>query len=635
MVVPPRRAGDHPLWLLPWLGLIALQGWLTLGLFGPDRPLERLLDDRPVLSGRHALHLYHGALGARSLRQRGTLSCFDPAFHAGYPKTPVFDSGSRPAELALAITGGAYRPAAYKVLLALACAAAPWLFFVAARGVGLPRAAACLACALGMAVWWGRPCREGIEAGEVDLLLATLLALAQAGFLIRYHRAPCLVGLFGVVITGLLGWFAHPLLMALLLPLFLVYYVTVGARHGWVWNVALLTGLLGAVGANAFWLTDWVDYWWIRVPLRVEVPLLAHRTFHTLWDASLWGGPIDRALACVLEIAGVVGVLSYNRCGQRPAARLLGFGSAGFLALAVAGAAWEPLGRLGTTRLLTPALLFAAFPAAHGFLQVVCGLRQRLGVTLMSLAVVGNLAGVAWVARGPLDAWAARLVWPRPLEVGLSRERLELVERLREQTTPEARILWEDRDGGRLASHWTALLPLLTGRAFVGGLDPEAGIEHTVMGLAEGRLAGQPLAEWSDAELRDYCERYNIGWVVCWSDRAVERFARWAEQGYAEASGVLRDEGSACLFTLNRPHSFALVGSAQLLHADAQHILLGNVTPRDGIVVLSLHYHTGLYVAPGRVELQRELDSRDPIPLLRLRLAEPAPLVTISWEKRY
>jgi hypothetical protein len=24
---------------------------------------------------------------------------FDPAFHAGYPKTPVFDSGSRPAEL--------------------------------------------------------------------------------------------------------------------------------------------------------------------------------------------------------------------------------------------------------------------------------------------------------------------------------------------------------------------------------------------------------------------------------------------------------------------------------------------------------------------------------------------------------
>src|SRR3712207_5499770 len=95
----PPRPGDHPLSWLALLGLLAWQGWMTLGLFGTERPLERLLDDQPLLAGRHPLHLYHGFLGARALWERGTLSCYDPAFHAGYPKTPVFDSGSRPAEL--------------------------------------------------------------------------------------------------------------------------------------------------------------------------------------------------------------------------------------------------------------------------------------------------------------------------------------------------------------------------------------------------------------------------------------------------------------------------------------------------------------------------------------------------------
>ena len=43
-----------------------------------------LLDDRPVVCGRHPVHLYHGYLGARSFAQRGTLSCYDPAFQGRF-----------------------------------------------------------------------------------------------------------------------------------------------------------------------------------------------------------------------------------------------------------------------------------------------------------------------------------------------------------------------------------------------------------------------------------------------------------------------------------------------------------------------------------------------------------------------
>src|SRR5947209_11378958 len=137
-VAAPPKSKDSLIWYLVAAGLIVWQGWMTLTLFGPDHPWQRLCDDQPVISGRHALHFYHGLLGAESLRQRGRLSCYDPAFQAGYPKTPIFDSGSRPAELFLTVAevvrlrtkshdGAGATPnffpaaAAYKIGLAFCC----------------------------------------------------------------------------------------------------------------------------------------------------------------------------------------------------------------------------------------------------------------------------------------------------------------------------------------------------------------------------------------------------------------------------------------------------------------------------------------------------------------------------------
>src|SRR5262245_34488712 len=229
----PAAAGGRGsrLWTLLLLGLCAWQGWMTLSLFGADQPWERLLDDEPVVSGYHPLHLYHGYLGALSLRAAGSTCCYDPAFQAGYPKTPVFDSGSRPAELALLLAGAGYRPAAYKVGLACACATVPWLLALAAWGAGLGRAATFLATAAGLLVLWGTPARKAVEAGDIDLLLGALGLLAHVGLLLRFDRVPGPGSWSGVLATGWLAWFAHPLLMVLLVPLALVYYLSAGTRH--------------------------------------------------------------------------------------------------------------------------------------------------------------------------------------------------------------------------------------------------------------------------------------------------------------------------------------------------------------------------------------------------------------------
>src|SRR3954447_10198891 len=91
----------RPLWLVPLVALLVAQAATTLTLFDPDCSTRSLRDERPILNGAHPLHLYHGLLGSRSWREGGFGACYVPAFQAGYPKTPVFDSGSRPGELFL------------------------------------------------------------------------------------------------------------------------------------------------------------------------------------------------------------------------------------------------------------------------------------------------------------------------------------------------------------------------------------------------------------------------------------------------------------------------------------------------------------------------------------------------------
>jgi hypothetical protein len=101
-------------------------------------------------------------------------------------------------------------------------------------------------------------------------------------------------------------------------------------------------------------------------------------------------------------------------------------------------------------------------------------------------------------------------------------------------------------------------------------------------------------------------------------------------------SGTLMDDGPIWFFTIaGAPRSFAVKGQAKVLHMDSHHITLADVVPENGVVVLSLHYQTGMRVAPERVQVDHEPDdAEDLIPFLRLRVDRPVARVTITWRER-
>jgi hypothetical protein len=616
-------------WVLVLLGVFFGQGWKTLQLFGTENPWQALLNDEPITSGRHALHLYHGYLGAQSFRERGTLCCYDPAFQAGYPKTPVFDGGSRPAELFLSVAGSRYRPAAYKVGMAICSCLAPLLLWLAARGLAFGPGAACIVALVGSLISWSTPGRRLLIDGDLDTILAGLAAVLQCSMMLSFHRQPTLFAWLGLAVASCLGWFADPVLFLLLSPLLLVHVGSVGTRHSLPWHGALLSGLASGIVANLFWLMTWFTNWWIRVPLNLSAPLLlAHRTPRTVWDAALWGNESERLLIMLLLVGATVGVAILNQSRQRAAARLFGSASLGLTALVIASVSCEPVGWLGTGRLLVPALWFALLPATYTLATAGRGLMMYTGSPWRAwLLAATALAAIALAGPGPIGRLVAEYIHAEPLRVGLGERDAAIVGAIAQKTTSAGRILWEDLSAEENTGRFSPLLPLLTQRAFIGGIDPECAIEHGYASLVDSRLASRALANWTDAELAGFCRTYNIGWVVCRSAASASRFTRWKD-----AISLNDTQSTAGIWIYQLPeHSFALVGQANLLKADQTAITLTDVVPENGQVILSLHYQTGMRASPSRVQIERATDADDPIPFVRLRLSNPVARLTLSW----
>ncbi len=620
---------ERPAWLVAAVAVVVAQAGLALALFGPARQWSAVTDDRPILSGRHPLHLYHGTLGAAAFRDHRTATCYDPAFQAGYPKTPVFDGGSRPAELFALAGGRGYRPSAYKLGVFAFLLLVPVGFMAAARGAGLPAGAAVLTGCFGVLIGWCPAVRLMLEEGQIDFLASGLAAAVFVPWLGRYARQPgpesCLV-LAGL---SLVGWYSHPLVWAGLFPVLFLFYLVFAPQHGPGWHLGLAGIASAGVVPNAWWLLDWGKYWWLRQPSASDnIPL-------PQWEAVL-GEPGDYANLCaglpggpVVPLVALGGLVLLWVSGHRAAAWLALVAAVIAIVAARFAAVWPRIPTDVPGRVAPLALALLAPAAAFGVWEV---LRRARAASVGAVVAAVGLLAVGW-ADGPGAPLAdAAGIHTTPFVLGFTPQQRRLLDAINEHTTPGARILWDDAEQ-RPGWNWPALLPLYTGRAYLGGLDTYAEIEHGHCALSDQRLNGRLLADWTDAELTAYCRWYNVGWVVCRGARTTER---WEKYPAAKAVARLTEGGKpVVLFRIDRAHSFVLDGHAVWESADSKRIVLTDVRPNaDGEIHLSLHAFEGLRVYPSYVTIAPLQDptGRDPVHHIRLRTPGPVPRITLVWE---
>lgn len=604
------------IWLIAVLLLLFGQAYLTLRLFGPDRPWDQLLDDAPITTGAHPLHLYHGWLGATSWRETGCSSCYDPSFQAGYPKTPVFDSGCRFSEVAHYCRGTPFCPAAYKIGFAIGCLWPPLLMVVAGRGIGLSPAACCFMGLLGSGLWWTEPIRSRVLHGDGQMQLASLFAAVHLAWLTRFARWPGLDSWVTLTLSGAAVWFLHPVVGLALVPLVVAYYCWAGWRQEFIWHLAWFGSGVIALLPNACRLWDWLRFAWMRG--SEESVDSGEALLLPTWQNMEWpyGWIFDYPVLAGVIGLGIVGLLGLWFTRRRAAAGLLGLG----ILVPIGVAIW--LHQQGDTTSIAPerilpfAAWFAVGPAVMLLTLVMPG-RRFAGIAFLTLTA----AGVGWVSHHREATF----------RIGFTNGQLATLERLRESTHSGARILWEETEAD-LDRGWTALLPVLTERFYLGGLDPDAKLDYMFARLADGHLTDHPISDWTDSELRRFFNRYNIGWVVARSAETQQRLASFPD---AALLADLPLDPSAMLFQIADPPGFVLRGEAAEFHADSERVTLRQAIPSsDGDMLLSLHYVEGMRVSPAYVQLEREIDPFDPIPFVRLKLPGPVPRLALTWDGR-
>lgn len=605
-----------------------------------------------ILSGRHALHLYHAWLGSRELVTSGKVCAYDPAFHAGYLKTPLFDSVARPLETFLLAfsplhpLGMATAARVQGGLVFLIILSTPYCVYLSGRWSGMPRGASLAAGILVLVVMCLTVWRDCLILGDMDRLAGAPLVMMHLGLLLHYHRHPSVGAVIGMTFITGLCWLFDPLLTIVCMPVQLWIYLRTGMKHGASWHMGLLfSGIIGIV-FNGSYLIAWQKYWWIRVPPKWEVGLFPCGILQTLLADSAWGERWEQGLGILILALGMLGNLLVRYSGRRLQAAALSMALGGIILLYGLGQAIVDIGRLGTASLLPAALMLSCLPAAS-FLTGLPYRGRKRAIGHLSSELLCDDSRLGWECRIPavlsltlvtgLALFFPTLVpeiifrfssFPH-LTSNLEPGEESFLRSLRSLDPSDGRILWEMHDSDEHCN-WAVLVPTWTGHSLVGGLDSTPRIEHMQSGLFDGRLAGRPLEDWSPESFLAYCRTYQVAWVAVRNENS-KAWLRTVPGISIVFSPGERDTGPCLMRIPGSSQSIALVGSARIISADTGQIILADVIPSRGLVVLSLHYQTGLVASPGRVEVERELDFRDPIPLIRLRMDEPATRLQLRW----
>jgi hypothetical protein len=454
---------------------------------------------------------------------------FNPGWWAGYAELQYYPPGFAwlGALLHLAAAGALDLAGVYRILLWVA-----WLLPGAAvyallrRALGdpwlaLPGALVALTLSAGSRSGVEEGLRWGLVAARLGWGVLPLLALCLLRWAEGAARAPLASAALVAAVILL-----HPAHAPAAVVLVALAALRAAPRRPRLGEAALI--LAGGLGLAALWLLPLLAH------LRMALPLA--------WaDAGLLA--LGRRLASqpVLLALALLSLVAWRRRARLTvfpdggARWLLGLAPAMLIVIVLDALVAEPLGVawLPADRLVDGLCLGLVLGGAAGFAVLVAG-RAR-----PAIAAAGALAICVSLAWGPgepgLTLWPRAREWPREQEVTRGLRLDALWEAIRQAQPGRVLFLrsavpldWRP-EWWRPHTHLTALTPLRTGRAIVGGTfthpSPVAGLVYTgsaaprpITMLAEQRdgrtLFGRPLEALSPETFNHLARSLGIGLVV-------------------------------------------------------------------------------------------------------------------------
>lgn len=615
-----RATSHHCCWFLRTLalGLLVVHAILTWQLFGGT--VDHLLTEQPVIDGQHARLLYYGRQVAQSVREIGpTATTYDHHFQAGLTVSPWASIESRLAVLGYLICPE-YHQVVYKILLFLVWLSLPLSLWCMCRISNLGSGAISGALLLFLCCAWSPWGVQMLRQGETDVIIGTSAMGLALAHMARSYARPRWWTLSGWCLTTAMALYFWPATLVLLTICFILFLGLLAGRLPWSRFVGLIAAYFVAIAINLFWMRDCWHTWW----MLADRELLASGNFSDLFNLKanlqliVWPG--------LLLVIGFLGTRTLRQGIGGRSALVWSFGIVLATTAALLPQEIETLHLDKTHGWWWCAVWLATIPVGKLVASILDKVSGLIGGYQRCILVLTVLCGTLVVLfQHELAQLVVQLEESGTIQMEIPVPLKDTAQILRQYTTTEARILWEEMPAN---ASWSPVLPSLVERALVGGLGRSevVTIEQLQVRLSVGSLMGRPIESWNTNELLSFTNDWNIGWVCAFHPESVKR---WLAVPGAVVVAELPEGGK--LIRLPRSFNYCKRGSAQIHFQAPRRLTLTELEPQDGEIVLCLHHHSTMHSMNKKAKLGTWQQGYDGVPMLRIRVNEPMERLTIEW----
>lgn len=588
---------------------------IQIGLLAYTFPLTELLSQKLLFHIDNPFHWY--VIAALSGQETPNLIAgYDPFFSAGKPLGLVGNESAKfPALIGAFIHDPESATVIWKIyvfaLSLLASLCVPLALILLRQGILVTL----IGAVFGMLLWWTGMFRWFHTAGMVSFVFVTYASLPYSAYFLNYIRGH--IGwhaLFLLIPLASLLLLVHPLFPAIMAPVALISL----ANYRSIRIERVLTGgaLIAMLGLLPHW--SWLYYSLIS-PLEFSDNYITHQritkpVFILMGMVGIWDDAGGAKINPVILLSVLFGYLGAIRKDTSHSGWIYGLVGIIFLLYAQTGGYSSLLARLTQpNRFMPVGYLFLVVPAAIGLGQLWERIKQNLNIRrkifsigALSVVLAGLGIGVFELSREVSYKPHGHYGQIPPNVDGSGPVVDHILGFLRNHTDTERRILFETSharvyDGG----HAAGFLALKSGREFIGG----PYVQQHFSGFWDHFLFGRDIESISMKEMREYLERYNIGWIVVHSDRSKRYFTQLP-------GAMLADEGEGIsIYRTDVEGNYFFKGTGKIVERGFNRLVLDDLQGDD--VLLKYHYIPGLVSDPP-VAIEPAWIGDDPNPFVRL-----------------